>query len=66
MVLFIAVEEHDHNSTVSWPAKGQSPIIEFSVEGCIPHLIAYRYTAGFLAPRVYTITNGNYCKHLIQ
>ena len=55
-------------STVMWPARGLTPINEFSSEGYFTCAFPSLFPTGaadFLAPRINTVTIGNYFKHLL-
>ena len=55
-------------STVMWPARGLTPINESSSEGYFTCGFPSLFPTGaadFLAPRINTVTIGNYLKHLL-
>ena len=54
--------------TLMWPRTGQSPINEFTTEGyftCAFPALFPTGAADFLAPRINSVTIGNYFKHLL-
>ena len=62
---------HSEQSTQStpWPAAGAAPINEFTTEGYITCAFPTLFPTGsgdFLAPRIHTVTAGNYFKHLMM
>ena len=53
----------------SWPTAGGAPISEFTTEGymtCVFRTLFPTGAADFLAPRVHTVTVGNFFKHLMM
>lgn len=63
-----SLQQHQSNSILPWPDRGQSPINEFSTEGYFSCAFPTLYPTGmgdFLAPRIHAVTIGNYFKHLM-
>ena len=63
-----SLQQHQSNSILSWPDRGQSAINEFSNEGYFSCAFPTLYPTGaadFLAPRIHAVTIGNYFKHLM-
>ena len=55
--------------TITWPARGSTPINEFITEGYIFCAFPSLFSTGcsdFLAPRERAVTVGNYFKHLLK